>query len=78
MTALKLPKLPDRAPVKLTISVAPELKRALDDYCTIYADAYGQEEALSELIPAMLASFLELDRGFAKARAALDASRERA
>jgi hypothetical protein len=32
MAELKLAKLPDRTPVKLTISVSPELNRALVDY----------------------------------------------
>ena len=34
---LKLAKLPDRVPVKITISVAPELNQALADYAALYA-----------------------------------------
>jgi hypothetical protein len=63
-----LPKLPDRTPVKLSITVSPELHRALGDYAAAYEQAYGQAEPVSELIPAMLASFLESDRGFARQR----------
>lgn len=69
MVDLKLPKLPDRAPVKLTISVPPDLKRALDDYATAYEAAYGQSENVADLIPYMLQAFLESDRGFARSRA---------
>ena len=29
---LKLPQLPDRIPVKLTITLQPDMKKALDDY----------------------------------------------
>ncbi|MBX9898010.1 MAG: DUF2274 domain-containing protein [Qipengyuania sp.] len=68
MIDIKLPKLPDRAPVKLTITVAPDLKRALEEYAAVYEQAYGQREAVADLIPFMLARFLEADRGFAKAR----------
>lgn len=68
MAGLRLAKLPDRTPVKLTISVSPELHRALGDYAAAYARAYGQDEPVSELIPAMLASFLDSDRLFARER----------
>jgi hypothetical protein len=68
MTELRLPKLPDRTPVKLSITVSPELHRSLGDYAAAYEQAYGQAEPVTELIPAMLASFLESDRGFARHR----------
>ena len=68
MADLKLPQLPDRTPVKLAISVTPDLHHVLNDYAAAYEAAYGQREAVAELIPAMLASFLESDRGFAKRR----------
>jgi hypothetical protein len=71
MADLKLSKLPDRTPVKLVIAVAPDLKAALDDYAALYAAAYGQEETIADLIPAMLSQFLAGDRGFAKARETL-------
>jgi hypothetical protein len=65
---LKLPKLPDRAPVKVTISVSPELHQTLTEYAGAYEVSYGQAEPLAELIPAMLASFLESDREFSRRR----------
>jgi len=68
MAELKLGKLPDRTPVKLTISVLPELHQALADYAALYAEAYGRKEPVAELIPAMLTAFLESDRGFARSR----------
>ncbi|WP_448140426.1 DUF2274 domain-containing protein [Sphingopyxis fribergensis] len=68
MADLKLSKLPDRTPVKLAISVAPELMAALTDYAAIYEQTYGTEEAVADLVPAMLQSFLQGDRGFVRAR----------
>lgn len=75
MADLKLGKLPDRVPVKLTVAILPELHQALQDYAALYAQAYGQEEPVAELIPAMLASFLESDRAFAKIRKQVDSIR---
>lgn len=68
MADLKLPQLPDRNPVKLSIAVMPDLQQALTEYAALYAKTYGRDEPVSELIPAMLAAFLESDRAFAKAR----------
>jgi hypothetical protein len=68
MTDLKLPKLPDRVPVKLTIAVSPELNRALGDYARVYEEAYGQAESPADLIPAMLETFLASDRAFKRSR----------
>ncbi|MEZ5833322.1 MAG: DUF2274 domain-containing protein [Dongiaceae bacterium] len=68
MPELKLAKLPDRVPLKLTITVQPDLAQALREYAAVYRATYGQAESVEELVPFMLASFLEGDRGFAKAR----------
>lgn len=68
MAELRLPKLPDRTPVKVTVSLSPELNRALSDYAALYREAYGEAEPVQALIPAMLASFLESDRLFARRR----------
>ena len=70
MPDLKLAKLPDRTPVKLTLVITPDLHQALCDYAEIYRDTYGQEEAVTDLVPSMLQAFLDSDRGFAKARQA--------
>jgi hypothetical protein len=42
----------------------------LQDYAAVYAATYGVEEPVADLVPAMLAAFLESDRGFAKSRQA--------
>jgi len=68
MSALKLARLEDRTPVKLGIVVTPQLHADLQLYAQLYRDAYGIEEAVTDLIPPMLASFLAGDRAFAKAR----------
>ena len=68
MPDLRLAKLPDRTPVKLTISVSPDLHQGLADYAALYAEMYGEQEPVQELIPAMLASFLDGDRLFARRR----------
>lgn len=72
MPELKLARLPDRTPVKLAIAVTPDLHLMLQQYAALYAEAYGREESVTELVPAMLAAFLESDRGFAKARRTID------
>lgn len=70
MPDLRLAKLPDRKPVKLAIHITPDLHQRLQDYAALYADTYGQKEAVTDLIPAMLTSFLESDRGFVRGRGA--------
>lgn len=69
MPELKLAKLPDRTPIKITISITPDLQAALHDYAKAYADTYGRDEPVTELIPAMLVSFIENDRAFMRSRA---------
>jgi len=70
---LKLTQLPDRIPVKLTITLNPDLKKALDDYAALYARTYGAQEPAAELVPFMLESFLKADAGFRKGRKELEA-----
>ncbi|MCR6632603.1 MAG: DUF2274 domain-containing protein [Magnetospirillum sp.] len=65
---LKLAKLPDRTPVKITIAVSPELNGKLAAYAALYRAAYGTTEPVAELIPYMLEGFLDADKGFVKAR----------
>ena len=68
MVELRLAKLPDRTPVKLTVIVSPDLHAALTAYAALYAETYGADEPIGELVPAMLASFLESDRAFSRPR----------
>ena len=71
--SLRIGQLPDRMPVKLTVSVDPDLASALTDYAAIYAETYGAEEKPETLVPAMLEMFLSSDAGFKRARKALHA-----
>jgi hypothetical protein len=68
MPDLKLAKLPDRTPVKITVTVGPDLNRNLHAYAELYRETYGAAESVAELIPYILESFLGSDRSFAKAR----------
>lgn len=65
---LKLSRLRDRTPVKLTISICPDLNEMLKAYAAVYQAAYGSSEPICELVPAMLAAFIESDREFARTR----------
>jgi len=64
MAEIKLGRLPDRTPVKLTCSISPDLHRALADYAEFYREAYGEPASLADLIPAMLEGFLGGDKAF--------------
>ncbi len=68
MANLKLAKLPDRKPVKITITASADLNSALQAYADAYRETYGESESVSELIPYMVEQFLSTDRGFAKVR----------
>ncbi len=68
MSALRLPRLPDRSPVKLTITLTPDLHRDLSTYADLYREQYGDAESITELIPFMLRLFLETDKTFVRAR----------
>lgn len=66
MNSIKLQRLPDRTPVKMSIAVPPELAERLEAYAATYEAAYGQRESVADLIPFMLAGFLKSDREFAR------------
>ena len=74
MPELKLSKLPDRTSIRIAVSVAPDLHAALTAYADAYQAAYGNSESVAELIPYMLAAFIESDSGFRKARRGPDAA----
>ncbi len=73
--SLKLEKLPDRDPVKITFIAGPELKSALGDYAEIYRRAYGQKESVADLIPFMLEAFMSADQSFKRSRKQLQDGR---
>jgi hypothetical protein len=71
---LKLAKLPDRTPVKIGITVTPDLDADLRAYLDLYRAAYDDKAAaVADLIPAMLESFLASDKAFARARKSTEA-----
>ena len=74
MPELKLSRLPDRTPVKITITVTPELNSMLRDYTELYRRQYGQKEPVEQLVPYMIEAFLKADRSFLKARKELIAA----
>jgi len=65
---LKLAKLPDMTPSKLSVSLPPDLMDDLNVYAKIYEQTYGEKQTVSALIPSMLAGFLASDHGFKRAR----------
>jgi hypothetical protein len=67
MPDLKLGRLPDRTPIKISFSASPELNKSLSLYADLYRETYGHDEPVPELIPFMLQTFLERDRAFQKA-----------
>ena len=67
MPELKLGRLPDRTPVKISFAASPELNQALQAYAAVYRATYGQAEAVAELIPFMLEALLKSDKAFLRA-----------
>jgi len=68
MAALKLGKLPDREMTKITFTLSAELKALLDQYAYLYEKEYGRKEAINDLVPHMLETFIKNDRGFRRSR----------
>ena len=69
---LKIGKLPDMTPTKLSINVTPYLKSDLDIYAQLYQQAYSDKQNVANLIPLMLEGFLASDSGFKKAKRELN------
>ena len=65
---MKLAKLPDRTPIKITFMASPGLAKSLALYAQYYEEVYHQAESISELMPYAVEAFLESDRGFMKFR----------
>jgi hypothetical protein len=66
MADLKLPRLPDRTPIKLNITLGAELHQSLKDYADLYQTTYGTAEQVVDLIPYMLEAFLQSDKSFVR------------
>jgi hypothetical protein len=61
MKKIKLAKLPDRVPVKLTVTLPSQLAARLRSYADLYAEQYGTREEPAELVPYILDAFLKSD-----------------
>jgi hypothetical protein len=68
---LRIGKLPDLTPIKMTVQFSPDVHHQLEDYARIYFESYGEKVGPAVLVPKMVASFLASDSGFKKARRAL-------
>ncbi|GGA51401.1 hypothetical protein GCM10011385_00850 [Nitratireductor aestuarii] len=69
MTKLKLGRIPDEKPVKVTIELPAGLHGDLVAYAEVLARETSQEiKDPLKLIGPMLARFMQTDRGFARAR----------
>ncbi len=66
--SLKIGPVVERAPIKLGVSLAPDVHDALADYALLHARAHGRELALADLAALMIEKFLETDAGFRRAR----------
>jgi hypothetical protein len=70
MAKLKLSDILDDKPFKLTIELPANVHRDLVAYAEILAQDTGQKIGPTKLVAPMLARFMAMDRGFAKARRA--------
>jgi hypothetical protein len=68
---IRLGKIPDETPVKVTIAVKPEIYSALQDYVRIYASEHGMNVKPEDLAPEMIAAFMKSDPAFKRARKTL-------
>lgn len=68
MSTLKLGRIPDERPVKLTIEVPAPLHRKLIAYGEALARETGQAEPIppAKIAPAMIAGYIDSDKEFAK------------
>lgn len=69
--SLKIGPVANRAPLKITIALAPDIHDALADYARLHAQEFGREVALAELAALMIERFLKSDAGFRRARKTL-------
>jgi hypothetical protein len=61
---LKLGPLPRNEKVKMTVQLSGELKAKLEHYAHLHSEAFGQRVDAAALVPLMLQTFMDRDRGF--------------
>ena len=61
---LKIGPLPNPERVKILIQISVELKESLDEYAQVHSELSGRAVEATTLIPFILQSFLDRDRGF--------------
>lgn len=68
MTRLKLGRIPDERPVKLTIEVPAPLHRKLIAYGEALAREMGETDPIppAKVAPPMIAGYIESDKEFAR------------
>ena len=65
---LKIGAIPTRKPMKLAVSLPPDVGDALDDYAEIHAREFGRKTPVGELAALMIERFLNSDAAFKRAR----------
>lgn len=66
MPDLRLGKLSNHAPTKLTLNLWSELDEHLSLYAELYSAQNGMKASAADIAPQMLAEYLESDREFVK------------
>jgi hypothetical protein len=61
---LKIGPLPNPEKVKILVQISVELKESLDRYAQLHSQMGGRKVDAATLIPHMLQSFIDRDRGF--------------
>jgi hypothetical protein len=61
---LKIGPLPNPEKVKVLVQISLELKESLDKYAQFHSQLGGRSVDAATLIPHMLQSFIDRDRGF--------------
>jgi hypothetical protein len=65
---LKIGPLPNPEKVKILVQLSVELKTSLDQYAQLHSQLGGRQVDAATLIPHMLQSFIDRDRGFRSMR----------
>jgi hypothetical protein len=65
---LKIGPLPNLEKVKILVQISIELKEILDQYAQLHSQLSGRKVDAATLIPYMLQSFIDRDRGFRSMR----------